>query len=90
MKPAFDISPESLEVLIQRYTTKQEESKLKMQLFIDNHDSAHKLIDRALSLHALGIEKEYLHEMFVYNEITEQIYFERVSKIETQSSRIES
>lgn len=71
MTTTFKISPAQSESLIQKYEFKKEESKLQMQLFLQQEENQDLFVSKALSLHALGIEKEYLHEMFSYNEISE-------------------
>ncbi len=90
MTTAYKISPGQSESLIQKYQSKMDESNLQMQLFLQQQPNADQLVSKALSLHALGIEKEYLHEMFSYNEISESIYASRSAKIETQGARIEA
>lgn len=53
------------------------------------HD-AQELIRRALWLHALWIEKQYLKELFKYNEITERNFKFILNKINRQIERLES
>lgn len=48
------------------------------------------LIRRALSLHALGIEKQYLKELLFYNELDEKNFKYILRKIEKQMERIEN
>lgn len=48
------------------------------------------LISRALSLHALWIEKQYLKDLFTYNEIDEKNFKYILSKISRQIERLES
>ena len=90
MTSAYEISPGISESLIAKYTAKMDEASLKMQMFLDTHPESDQLVSKALTLHALGIEQEHLHEMFVYNEITEQIFASRSAKIQTQAARVES
>ena len=47
------------------------------------------LIRRAISLHALGIEKQYLKNLFFYNEIDEKNFKYILRKIEKQIERVE-
>lgn len=47
------------------------------------------LIQRALSLHALWIEKQYLKDLFAYNEIWEKNFKYILNKINRQIERIE-
>lgn len=55
-----------------------------------NQKEADTLIRRAISLHALGIEKQYLKELFFYNEIDERNFKYILRKIEKQMERIEN
>ena len=55
-----------------------------------NPSEADTLIRRAISLHALGIEKQYLKELFFYNEIDERNFKYILRKIEKQMERIEN
>lgn len=48
------------------------------------------LIKRALSLHALGIEKQYLKDLYAYNEIEEKNFKYILNKIARQIERLES
>jgi hypothetical protein len=45
-----------------------------MKELLDNEKDSSVLIKRAISLHALGIEKQYLKDLFKYNEIDENNY----------------
>jgi len=90
MGKKYNISPQQSEELINKYETKFAMAKTAMQIFLDNHPGRDRLLNTALTLHALGIEKEYLHEMYSYNEISEQIYYSRNAKINTQSARIQA
>lgn len=47
-------------------------------------------IGRALQAYALGMEQRFLHELFVYQEITEAEYKEILNKIEIQMARVEN
>lgn len=46
-------------------------------------------VARALQAYALGMEKRFLHELFVYQEITEAEFKEIVNKIQIQLARVE-
>lgn len=46
-------------------------------------------VGRALQAYALGMEKSFLHELFVYQEITEAEFKEILNKIQIQLSRVE-
>lgn len=47
-------------------------------------------ITRALQAYALGMEQRFLHELFVYQEITEAEYKEILNKIQIQMARVEN
>jgi hypothetical protein len=53
MKVEYHIANESAEILEEKYIAKLEESRLKMEFFLDNHKDDKELIKQALSLHAL-------------------------------------
>lgn len=53
-------------------------------------DKACTLIRRAISLHALWIEKQYLKELFLYNEIDEKNFKHILNKITRQVERLEA
>lgn len=46
-------------------------------------------VSRALQAYALGMERRFLHELFVYQEITEAEYKEILNKIQIQMARVE-
>ena len=89
MKDDYHISQKNYDVLKEKYIAKKNEAVLRMQVFISQQSQPDKLIKRALSLHALGIEKQYLKEMFAYNEIPEHLYHYLLAKIEKQLNRVE-
>jgi hypothetical protein len=74
--------------LLEKYRSKIEESKLKMQVFLQQQKNPEELIFKAISLHALGIEKQYLKEMYAYNEMSENLFHYLLGKIDTQISRV--
>ena len=90
MHSAYEISPENYDALIQKYQSKITETSLQTQIFLQQLEHPEKLLTSAITLHALGIEKEYLHDMYAYNEVPEQIYHERKAKIEKQIARVEA
>lgn len=56
----------------------------------ENEDGVLKLISRLISLHALWIEKQYLKDLFLYNEIDERNFKYILRKIEKQMDRLEN
>jgi len=85
----YHISKHNYDILRYKYEAKREESQLKLQLFLEQYPDADHLLKQAIDLHALGIEKEYLKEMFRYNEVDELLYFYLLNKIERQAERLE-
>lgn len=76
--------------LIWKYTARLNESiSLMKELLKWKPDEANSLIRRALSLHALWIEKQYLKDLFFYNEIDEHNFKYIFRKIEKQMERVE-
>jgi hypothetical protein len=76
--------------LCEKYADKISEASLQLQLFLQQQAAPELLLKKALTLHALGIEKQYLKEMFRYNEIPENLYHYQLTKIELQASRVKS
>lgn len=73
------------------YTHKLANAVNKMkEILAWNSEEADTLIRRAISLHALWIEKQYLKELFFYNEIDERNFKYILRKIEKQMERIEN
>lgn len=62
---------------------------LKQLIKAQGKDNGKELIRRALSLHALGIEKQYLKDLFSYNEIEEKNFKYILNKINRQIERLE-
>ncbi len=75
----------------------QEKYSKKLSLAVSNMENilnakwvdSYSLTKRALSLHALWIEKQYLKELFFYNEIDEKNFKYIFRKIEKQIERLE-
>lgn len=85
----YHISRQNYDSLKTKYEVKRAESQAALQAYLENHPNADALLKQAVWLHGLGIEKEYLKEMFRYNEVDELLYFYLLNKIETQMERIE-
>ncbi len=49
----------------------------------------HSLADRVLRMYAIGIEKQYLKELYAYGEITERVYKRVLGKLAIQHERID-
>ena len=74
-----------------KYTNKLDEAINAMKnLLWDKPHESKTLIRRAISLHALWIEKQYLKNLFFYNEIDEHNFKYILRKIEKQMERIEN
>ncbi|MCP4523442.1 MAG: sodium:proton antiporter [Candidatus Gracilibacteria bacterium] len=77
--------------LLSTYTQKLNNAVSQMKILLkDNAENAETLIRRAISLHALGIEKQYLKDLFFYNEIDERNFKYILRKIEKQMERVEN
>ena len=73
-----------------KYTKKLNEAVKNMKQILGKQSKdSDQLIRRAISLHALWIEKQYLKELFYYNEIWEHNFKYILRKIEKQMERIE-
>jgi len=90
MKKDFHTSKENYDTLHKEYLWKFKESQLSMYSFLKKRKKPEKLIKKAIALHALWVEKEYLQQMFTYNEIEEHLYLHWMAKIERQIWRVES
>lgn len=76
--------------LIWKYTKRLNDSIVLMKELLKwKPEEAKSLIRRAISLHALWIEKQYLKDLFFYNEIDEHNFKYIFRKIEKQMERIE-
>jgi CPA1 family monovalent cation:H+ antiporter len=79
------------EDLADKYSVKLKEAVDSMQgILSDKDQNVDDLIRRAISLHALGIEKQYLKELLFYNELDEKNFKYILRKIEKQMERIEN
>lgn len=83
-------SKEEYDNLIIKYRFKLNESINNIKTILwDKQDESLILIRKAISLHALWIEKQYLKELFFYNEIDEHNFKYILRKIEKQMDRVE-
>ena len=74
-----------------RYSDRLKEAVKKMKRILSkSKKESDTLIRRALSLHALWIEKQYLKDLFLYNEIDEKNFKYIFRKIEKQMERVET
>ncbi len=88
-KRSYHTSEKTYWNLIDKYQWKIEKAVMKMNKFLEKSKDPDALIYKALSLQALWIEKDYLQQMFKYNEIDEYLYLHWLAKIERQILRIE-
>lgn len=80
------IKDDVFERLRQEYSERYEKSvSVCRGLFVTTPED----MSRALQMYALGMEKRFLRELFVYQEITESEYKEILNKIAIQTSRVE-
>ncbi|MDD2908970.1 MAG: cation:proton antiporter [Candidatus Gracilibacteria bacterium] len=83
------ISKSEYETLNKKYKKKLDHEIEEFKKLLSKVGESENLIIKALSLHALGIEKQYLKELFRYNEIDEYIFKYMLGKINRQIERIE-
>ncbi len=82
------LTKKEFEILKNKYEFELKESVESLKKLIWN--SWDELIRRALSLHTLWIEKQYLKDLFSYNEISESNFKYILSKINRQIERLET
>ena len=83
------ITEKEYKKLKQRYSDKLKESIKKMKIIIGrDQKKSKKIIKRIISLHALWIEKQYLYNLFLWNEIDENNFKYIFRKIEKQIEMI--
>jgi len=77
--------------LLQKYQNRLKNAIINIKVLLKgNNEHTIRLISKAISLHALWIEKKYLKQLYLYNEIDEKNFNYILWKIEKQSDRIES
>lgn len=77
--------------LLWKYSQNLKDSVNNMKnLITNNNKSSQILLQRAISLHALWIEKNYLKILFLHNEIDERNFKYILRKITKQIERVES
>jgi len=84
------LTKEEYEELKNKYTEKLRKAFKWMEELLKHEKDAEKLIKRAIALHALSIENQYLKELFKYNEIDELNYRVLAGKIKRQKDRLEA
>jgi CPA1 family monovalent cation:H+ antiporter len=70
------------------YTKKLKEDIEKLKNFLKGEKDTHDFLKRAILIHALGMEKMFLKELFTYREIDEHIFKYLLKKIDTQIERL--
>lgn len=83
------LTPTEVIDLRNKYEAKLKES-IEMLKKLLSKDKSHELIKRAIWLHALWIEKQYLKDLFKYNEIPLNNFKFILNKINRQIERLES
>ncbi|MDP2090133.1 MAG: cation:proton antiporter [Candidatus Gracilibacteria bacterium] len=83
------ITKNEYEELSFKYSKKLKDSLNHMKIVLGDKEVEIKTFTiRALSLHALGIEKQYLKQLFLYNEIDENNFKYILRKIEREIEKI--
>ncbi|ATU05249.1 hypothetical protein BKN14_02220 [Candidatus Gracilibacteria bacterium HOT-871] len=72
-----------------RYSARLHESTKEMKSLLKEDSTHEDLVKKVISLHSLGIEKQYLKELFYYNEIDERSFKYILRRIEKQIERLE-
>ncbi len=80
------VKNEIFERLKREYTERYEQSAASCKSLFDATPAD---MGRALQMYALGMEKRFLKELFVYQEISESEYKEILNKIAIQTDRVE-
>lgn len=80
------VKNEIFERLKREYTERYEQSAASCKSLFDATPSD---MGRALQMYALGMEKRFLKELYVYQEISESEYKEILNKIAIQTDRVE-
>ncbi len=83
----FYLTKTEFDSLTDKYNKKLREAKDNIKSLLWNNGKS--LVKKAISLHALWMEKQYLKDLFYYNEINEANFKYILRKIETQSERVE-
>ncbi|MDP5039096.1 MAG: hypothetical protein NWP80_01460, partial [Candidatus Gracilibacteria bacterium] len=83
------LTPDEIFDLRNKYSLKLKKSIIDLKKLLSKEGSDN-LLHRAISLHALGIEKQYLKELFMYNEIPLNNFKYILSKINRQIERLET
>lgn len=72
-----------------RYSARLHESTKEMKSLLKEDSTHEDLVKKVISLHSLWIEKQYLKELFYYNEIDERSFKYILRRIEKQIERLE-
>lgn len=85
------ITTQEAENLRSKYRKKMNVSieNIKKLLKGKNERSIHDFLIKAISFHAIGIERQALKDLFVYNQIKEDVYRYYIRKLNAQVCRIE-
>ncbi len=76
--------------LLLKYTKKLNAAVEHMKFILwESNESSIRFIRRTLTLHALWIEKQYLKELFLYNEIEEDNYKYILRKIDREIEKVD-
>jgi monovalent cation:H+ antiporter, CPA1 family len=84
------MNDEERELLSNKYRADLETAQKEFKAFLSERaDHAGELLGRILALHALGMERQALRQLFRYNEVSEGIFRLLMGKLESQIWRIE-
>lgn len=86
----WHLSKDEYESLNSKYTKKLNHEIEEFKKLLNSSKNSKSLVFKALSLHALWIEKQYLKDLYRKNEVDEYIFKYMLLKIDRQIERIES
>lgn len=84
----YGINKSSYHCLKSRYTKRLVEQEKSLKSLVGTSEVSDKFLLQTLSLHALGIEMDYLDVMYSNHEMEERLYLYLQSKYESQEYRL--
>jgi len=83
------LTSQEYQTLQSKYQDMLEHAQKSMKTFLkESGNNGEKIVKKSLALHALGIEKQYLKNLFTYNEIPRDSFVYILKKIERQIERL--
>ncbi len=88
MKTHYHLTDDNYTHLKNTFTRKIENTRNNICTFMKKTEDAERIIFQAISLEALGVEKQYVKRLYHTNEMSENLYLHLIYKIDTQIDRI--